>query len=174
MKWRYGMRGMSGPAVKELFEHCATSLAMSVRRMVRAGVLGGQESHNLTARFLHRGRRIDKEKANLFIAADMMPGADFSESMKWTIDNETRRLAGEALGRVFRQLKPVTWPTVEPTFLSLDDGYKGILDKLVCMKSTIYLTAPIECGGGHTFSEEIRSWRQRHGKLSDSWVYAKE
>ena len=159
---------MTGPAVKELFEACAGSLVTTVRRMQRAGIVERPQS------FEEGGGAGWRQPASVFVAADMMPGVDFSDSMKVTVDNETRLYAGEVLTKVLRELQAVTWPSVEPNFLRLDNGYKGILDKLVCMKSVVYLTAPIECGGGHTFSEEIRSWRQRHGKLSDSWVYVKE
>lgn len=51
---------------------------------------------------------------------------------------------------------------------------QGILDKLVASKAGLFLGAPHECGGGHTFTTEIYKTRLEQNLASESWVMLTE
>lgn len=106
------------------------------------------------------------------MAADMSLKQDFSSSMTYMVKKPEKERARVALRRVVKELEAVTWPTEEEEYEKLDSGIQGILDKLVAMKAGFFLSAPRECGGGHTFTNEIHMARLEQSLPSDTWELA--
>ena len=119
------------------------------------------------------GRSTDSKRA-VFLAADITPGEILSTSMSYTMDDKAKEIARQSMEKLFSSLSVVTWPTHEPWFNEIDSGVQGILDKVVAMKAGFFLGAPIECGGGHTYTEEIHWWRAEQQLPSDTWIIVKE
>ena len=94
--------------------------------------------------------------------------------MAYTMGEGSEKQAAGALHELLHELDVVTWPMYEPRFEKVDRGVKGILDKLVAMKAGFILGALRECGGGHTYTEEIHGWRAKHKLPSDTWTILKE
>ena len=115
-----------------------------------------------------------KKRQRVFLAADMSPASVMSASMDYTMGEGSKKVAAGAMRELLRELDVVTWPTYEPWFEKVDRGVKGILDKLVAMKAGFFLGAPVDCGGGHTYTEEIHRWRAENRLPSDTWTIVRE
>ena len=132
-----------------------------------AGNPNGSKEKEVTAKKVRRRRRV-------FLAADMSPAGIMSTSMAYTMREDSKKLAVGAMRKLLNELDVVTWPMYEPWFEKVDCGVQGILDKLVAMKAGFFLGAPVDCGGGHTYTEEIHAWRAEHKLPSDTWTIVKE
>ena len=113
-------------------------------------------------------------EGRVFLAADMSPQEVLSSSISNTMDDQAKEIARKALKKVLESLEVVTWPSHEPWFLGIESGVQGILDKLVAMKAGFFLGAAPECGGAHTYTEEIHAYRAERQLPSDTWVYERE
>lgn len=75
-----------------------------------------------------------------------------------------RTLISKALKDVYSELNPVTWDIYDPTIQTLDSGISGILDKLTCIESTIFIRPSLECSGVESqYLKEIISGRNNNG-----------
>ena len=107
--------------------------------------------------------------SQVFLAADMSLKGSLSKSWKlsWPFGTD-RGICRHSLTRVLDALHPLSVPQVTSA-RSLDSGVLGIIDKLLCMKAELFLIAPAGCGGEHSYTKEIREWRDKHGKISIVW-----
>ncbi|GJP73747.1 hypothetical protein CLOP_g4434 [Closterium sp. NIES-67] len=81
------------------------------------------------------------------------------------LSKEHRDLALRTVQLLHEELHPITWAAVDPSVPQLDTGVQAILDKLLCMKATVFLHAPMACTGAHdphgsSFTEEICASRE--------------
>ena len=162
-----GLRGGDLPGEKEKGGNSSTTeQPAGGRRHGGENPDGGMEKEVMAKKFQKRQR--------VFLATDISPAGMMSMSMAYTMGENSKKLAVDAIRKLLRELDVVTWPLYEPWFEKVDSGVQGILDKLVAMKAGFFLGAPVECGGGHTYTEEIHAWRAEQKLLSDTWILERD
>ncbi|CAI7798264.1 unnamed protein product [Closterium sp. NIES-53] len=66
------------------------------------------------------------------------------------LSKEHRDVALRTVQLMHGELRPITWAAADSSVPQLDTGVQAILDKLVCIKATVFLHAPMACTGPST------------------------
>ena len=76
----------------------------------------------------------------------------------------------EAIREVVTALGPARGKHLRAVVEAVDEGQEAIVEKLVAMKSGVFVMPPEECGGMmSSFTNEIRFWRQQHNLPVVTW-----
>ena len=109
-------------------------------------------------------------KATAFLATDLTLLGDNSRSMYKNMDEQVHSAALSAIGEVVTTLGPAQGKHLRAAVRTVDEGQEAIVEKLVAMKSGVFVMPPEECGGMlSSFTKEIRDWRQQHNLPVLTW-----
>ena len=114
-------------------------------------------------------------KGRAFLATDLTLLRDNSHTMMTTIDEQLHAAGIDAIREVVNTLCPARGEHLRAVVSVVDEGQEAIVEKLVVMKSGVFVAAPEECGGmDSSFTCEIREWRQQHSLTVVTWQMEEE
>ena len=115
-------------------------------------------------------------KGRVFLATDLTLLGENSRSMFMNMGGKTVHAAAmSAVREVVTTLGPIRGKHVRAAVRTMDEGQEAIVEKLVAMRSGVFVMAPEECGGTKSsFTKEIQEWRQQHNLPVVTWQMEEE
>lgn len=111
----------------------------------------------------HLRRMVEKlGLSRIYVATDFSPSTLLPYE-SWSGDANCTKIVKSIVEDLQSTLNITTWRDLEPSVVDVDHGIKGIVDKLVCEKASVFVAGPKQCGGKHSFDEEAVAGRLSRG-----------
>lgn len=141
----------------------------------------GQKEEALDVRAKKCGRsfiklveRIREEKniTSLYVSSDVSlvslnPYTNFGEQCEQAVKPVAKAIV--------ESVSLVSLEMLAPDLIEVDHGVQGVVSKMICQKSETFLAGAFECGGTHSYEQEICEGRRARGITAPTvrWPYKK-